>query len=50
MDSDIDGDGLENAVELALGTYPYKADSDGDGSDDMSEVRASTNPVDPYSY
>jgi hypothetical protein len=28
---DIDGDGLANAQELALGTDPFVADTDGDG-------------------
>jgi|GEM_PF-2651154 len=49
-DSDIDGDGIENARELALGTFPYKADSDGDGPDDLAELNAGTDPVDPRSY
>ena len=47
MDPDIDGDGLENVVEVGLGIFPYKADSDGDGSDDSSELKAGTNPIDP---
>jgi len=37
-DSDIDGDGLDNATELLLGTFPDNADSDGDGLNDGEEV------------
>ncbi|MEO0329443.1 MAG: thrombospondin type 3 repeat-containing protein, partial [Pseudomonadota bacterium] len=50
LDSDIDGDGLDNAVELASGTFPYKADSDADGVSDPIEVKAGTNPLDPQNY
>ncbi|MEM6608960.1 MAG: hypothetical protein AAF689_10285 [Pseudomonadota bacterium] len=50
LDPDIDGDGLENAAELAEGTFPYKADSDGDGIDDPTEIAAGTNPLDPTLY
>ncbi|MEM8919559.1 MAG: hypothetical protein AAGE37_11950 [Pseudomonadota bacterium] len=48
-DSDIDGDGLTNAQEISLGSFPYKADSDGDGIDDNQELKAGTDPVDPRS-
>jgi len=50
LDSDIDGDGLDNTAELAAGTFPYKADSDGDGTADMAELRAGTDPLDPNTY
>lgn len=50
MDSDIDGDGLENTLEVAKGTYPYKADSDGDGIGDPAELQAGTDPLDPRDY
>lgn len=50
LDNDIDGDGLDNKVELAAGTFPYKADSDGDGTADMAEVDAGTDPLDPNTY
>jgi len=48
-DPDIDGDGLSNARERSLGTFPYKADSDGDGVLDATEVEAGTDPVNPMS-
>jgi len=35
---DSDGDGLSNAVELALGMNPMNADSDGDGVPDFIEI------------
>ncbi|MEM6765454.1 MAG: hypothetical protein AAF655_11025 [Bacteroidota bacterium] len=49
-DEDIDGDGIPNAKEVAMGIFPYKADSDGDGVDDPSEIKAGTDPVDPHDY
>ncbi len=48
-DPDIDGDGIPNEVEVARGTFPFKADSDGDGRDDPTEIEAGTDPVDPRS-
>lgn len=48
-DDDIDGDGIPNAIEVALGTFPYKADSDGDGRDDPTEIEAGSDPIDPRS-
>ncbi|MEO1347039.1 MAG: hypothetical protein AAFV74_23100, partial [Pseudomonadota bacterium] len=50
LDSDIDGDGLDNLAELAAGTFPYKADSDADGTLDMAEVDGGTDPLDPSDY
>ena len=35
---DTDGDGLDNAMELSLGTDPVNPDSDGDGLSDGEEV------------
>lgn len=46
-DPDMDGDGLANEVELALGTRPDRADSDADGLADPLEVGLGTNPLDP---
>ena len=48
-DSDIDGDGLSNALEQEAGTFPYKADSDGVVISDPVELRDGTDPVDPAS-
>ncbi len=48
-DPDIDGDGIPNEREIALGTFPYKADSDGDGRDDPTELANGSDPVDPFS-
>ncbi|PIW02247.1 MAG: hypothetical protein COW42_02420, partial [Deltaproteobacteria bacterium CG17_big_fil_post_rev_8_21_14_2_50_63_7] len=39
-DVDPDSDGLTNAQEAAIGTNPYKADSDGDGIGDFVETNA----------
>jgi hypothetical protein len=38
-DPDIDGDGLTNAQEIALGTDPRNPDTDGDGIPDGSDPR-----------
>lgn len=48
-DEDYDGDGLNNASELVLGTDPASTDSDGDGFTDTYEVGFGTNPMDPGS-
>ncbi len=49
-DNDIDGDGLDNATELILGTFPDNADSDGDGLGDGEEVNLyTTDPLLPDS-
>lgn len=45
-DADIDGDGLTNAQEAALGTDPTKPDTDSDGLTDGAEANTyGTNPV-----
>ncbi|MEN8108885.1 MAG: thrombospondin type 3 repeat-containing protein [Pseudomonadota bacterium] len=45
-DNDIDGDGLDNATELSLGTNPENPDTDGDGLTDGDEVNLyDTNPT-----
>src|SRR3989344_3868036 len=45
-DNDIDGDGLTNTQEAALGTDPTKPDTDGDGLTDSAEANTySTNPL-----
>jgi hypothetical protein len=43
---DYDGDGLDDIVELALGTDPVVFDSDRDTFDDRTEVVDPANPVD----
>ncbi len=44
---DTDGDGLEDGVEVLLGTDPLNPDTDGDGLDDGLEVLLGTDPLDP---
>ncbi len=46
---DTDGDGVDDAAELAAGTDPNNADSDGDGISDGDEVAAGTDPKNPDS-
>lgn len=47
-DPDMDGDGLPNTTETALGTNPLGPDSDFDGLTDGEEVnRYQTNPLNP---
>lgn len=41
---DADGDGLDDALELTIGTSPELADTDADGYDDLLEL---TNELDP---
>jgi hypothetical protein len=43
--ADLDGDGLNNREEFAIGTDPRKADTDGDGVNDRQELLAGTNPL-----
>ncbi len=46
VNDDIDGDGLTNEEERALGTDPYNPDTDGDGLTDGEEVHVyHTNPL-----
>jgi len=44
---DLDGDGLTNAQEKALGTDPLNADSNGDGISDGASIRLGINPLGP---
>ncbi len=46
---DPDGDGLDNIMEQAFGSDPYKADTDGDGIDDWHEKALGTDPRNPDS-
>ena len=44
--ADDDLDGLQNALEIALGTSPVQADSDGDGTPDPNELDATLVNID----
>jgi hypothetical protein len=48
--ADNDGDGLNNAVEIVMGTNPLLPDTDGDGAPDGDEVIAGTDPIDGTDY
>jgi hypothetical protein len=41
----MDGDGLSDAQEAALGTQPGNPDTDADGMRDGDEVRVGRNPL-----
>jgi hypothetical protein len=43
----LDGDGLNNAEELAAGTSPNSADTDGDGWSDSDELASGFDPNNP---
>ena len=43
---DQDGDGLNDAVEILIGTNPGDVDSDGDGETDMEETISGSSPQD----
>jgi hypothetical protein len=45
--SDSDSDGLDDRVERAIGTDPFKADSDNDSHADGLEIRHHFNPLGP---
>jgi hypothetical protein len=48
--ADLDGDGLNGAEELALGTDPRRRDSDGDGFSDGDELANGFDPTDPNDH
>ncbi|MDA1259033.1 MAG: hypothetical protein O3A20_00265, partial [Planctomycetota bacterium] len=41
---DDDLDGLDNAMEVRLGSNPFKANVDGDGLNDLAEILLGTDP------
>lgn len=47
---DMDGDGLADEFEGALGTNPESADTDGDGFSDKTELEKSYSPVGPKRF
>jgi len=47
--ADLDGDGLTEDEELAIGTDPNNPDTDGDGASDGVEVQVGSDPLDPAS-
>ena len=46
LEGDVDGDGLNDGQEIALGTDPASADSDGDGLNDGAEISSGSSPTD----
>jgi hypothetical protein len=46
LNSDNDACGLTDAEEIAIGSDPFKLDTDGDGIDDCGEVECVSNPAD----
>jgi hypothetical protein len=46
LEGDVDGDGLNDAQEINLGTDPAEADSDGDGANDGEEEESGSDPND----
>jgi len=48
-DPDIDHDGIPNAAELTLGRSPYIADTDGDRTNDGTEIKCGSDPLNPLS-
>ena len=49
LDPDDDNDGLDDDVELTLGTDPKNPDTDGDGVPDGQELGDGSDPLDPGS-
>lgn len=48
--TDADRDGVDDEIELQLGTDPELADTDGDRWDDLAELVHGTDPCDPRSH
>ena len=49
IEADEDEDGLDDEMELLLGTNPLDPDTDGDGWDDLVETIQGADPCDPHS-
>lgn len=49
-EADTDEDGLDDEMELLLGTNPDDPDTDGDGWDDLTEIIQGTDPCDPHDF
>lgn len=49
-EADTDEDGLDDEMELLLGTNPEDPDTDGDGWDDLAEIVEGTDPCDPRDF
>ena len=49
-ETDTDEDGLDDEMELMLGTNPEDPDTDGDGWDDLAEVIQGTDPCDLHDF
>ncbi len=50
MTEDDDGDGLDDELEIQLGTDPSDPDTDADGWDDLAEVINGTDPCDETNF
>ena len=48
IEVDTDEDGLDDEMELLLGTNPDDSDTDGDGWDDLTEIIQGTDPCDSH--
>ena len=46
---DSDGDAIPDAIELIIGTNPFRADTDGDGFPDGLEIALGSDPLNPRS-
>lgn len=49
-ETDTDEDGLDDEMELMIGTNPEDPDTDGDGWDDLTEIIQGTDPCDLHDF